>query len=533
MLREVAWKLADRALVMADWDGFREECLLGDRPAGLLRWVSRMLTSTGLLDAWWWAPYSAVGVALGIAVFFVLPHRRLRWLPLWMVGAVALAFFPLWTFNTSVWTDPEPASAIMNSLGLLIVFSIALLWRHVPRRTAPLLTGALVCCALYPFLGVYPLLGGIFFVVSLARCRRWLPTAAALVSLALTLPLAAVFLYGGMAMYIALDHSHAFRRRFMPSQPLAPILAMERRVREGDWNGVIAIADERQRQGADFPLRMEIAYRILAQFHTARLPDDLFKYPIRTSHVSCDAEQLFMDGHLLLFGYGLLLPARREIFERIAMSGLDPGHLRLLGDIALLRRERSLAFRYYAMLARCPFRERFTDGRLKFMHGEKGSDASDLAPIAAMMSFVDRHSSNANLQYYNGGQNVELYVYSLARTIPQGPNEIVRLLLSVGLLSGDDAIIGNNLAALSALYSSPAAWPDVMREALLEHAFRLEDGARNSFLAGLPAGAITQAATERFAHFATIANSSTPDQLIPEFGRTYHFYRNVVVGGGQ
>lgn len=97
LLRAVAWKVADLALVLVDWDGFCEACLPGDRPAGLLRWCARAFASLGLCDAVWWLPYLLTGLVLGGVLFALLPCRRRRWLPVCLLGGTLVSIYPLWT----------------------------------------------------------------------------------------------------------------------------------------------------------------------------------------------------------------------------------------------------------------------------------------------------------------------------------------------------------------------------------------------------------------------------------------------------
>lgn len=533
LLRAVAWKVADRALVLVDWDGFCEACLPGGRPAGLLRWCARAFASLGLCDAVWWLPYLLTGLVLGGVLFALLPCRRRRWLPVFLLGGTLVPIYPLWTFGTGAWSDPEPASALMNALGLLVVALLTLLGRRVARGPRRAVAFTLGSCLLFPFFGLYALLAGTYGLVALLRRRRWALAGMASFALAGTLPLASSFLYGSLALSIAVASAHAFRTRFAPPPAIGPTLAMERRVREGDWTGVMAIAEANRAAGRAFPLRMEIAYRVLAQFHLGRLPDDLFRYPIRTCYLSNDVDEMFMDGHLLYFGYGLLLPARREIFERSAMSGLEPGQLRLLGDIALVRHEMAMAFRYYAMLARCPFREEFAARRIRFLNGVEANGADDLRAVGSLAAFWRARPQTPEKGFYVAGQNAEVYAYSVFRALGQAPLDLARQVLTVALLSGDDALIAQNLPLLAQIYPSPNLWPDVIREALLLQAARLDAAAREKLADALPAGVMTPAVEARFNRFLSRANSEDAAALMPEFGDTYYFYRSFVVGGGQ
>lgn len=528
ILRDEAWKLADRAFVQTDWAGFVEMALPGDRPAGVLRYLSRLLVSLGLLDYLWWLPYLFAGSLLGVSLYLLFrPLKKSRSINpfLFVFAGVLFAFFRLWTCGTAVWTDPEPSSPLMHSLGLSIAcLLVAGLWKSAPA------VSAVVCFVLFPVFGVYPLVAGAVFLAMAFARRRFKAAFCSAVALAAVLMLSQLFLYKGLSWSIMADCASAFRRRFSQPEAIRTTLRMERCAREGDWAGIISIADERKRKGIDFPLRMEIAYRILAQYHLGKLPDDLFKYPIRTFHRSNEADEILMDGYMLYFGYAFLLDARREVFERASMSGMEPGQLRVLGDIALMRREPNLAFRYYAALARCPFRNDFVKRRMGFLQGNDHNGADDISSIAVRSDEMDKHLSNVAEGYRSVSKCVEGVVYESFRMLSSGSTPVVRMLFACSLLDGDERIIATNLPAIESLYSGSAVLPDVIRQAVVEYASSLSPEKRDEFGRTVKANALGDADIRQFMRFAKESSSTSPENLIPQWGETYHFYRHVIVG---
>lgn len=533
MLRAVAWKLADRSLVMADWEGFCAECLPGDYPAGLLRWCSRLLASFGLIDDQWWIPYMLAGGAFGGAAFLLFPRLRRRWLPMFLVGGVISAFHSLWSYGQDTWGDSEPASCLMNLLGLTIAALLITAGRRFRSSPRASLAFVAICSALYPFFGLYPLLAGLVTIFSLVRIRRWKAACAAFALLVATMPAANMWLYGRLATNVAMQWAHAFRWRQGSQPALYRVLEMERKVRECDWKGVLELADAHRSADLDNPHRLEIAYRILAQFHLGRLPDDLFKYPIRTCHLSDTTDLKAIDGYMLLFGYGLLLPARCEVFERASKPDLEPGHLRVLGDIALIRGEKDLALRYYSMLDRCPFRGQPVARRLRFLaHGDT-SGVQDLNDIRQLAIFMNHQSVTSDAWHYDAQMNIEPFVYYFCDKITRSSPKLMRLLMATSLLNGDETRICDNVPQLRLLYPSPSAWPKIVREALMDHAARLDPAERKKFLASLPSGAITPTVEERFTRYRQAAKQGTIEEMASSFGDTYYFYREFVCKEGE
>lgn len=539
MAREIVRKFADQILVYSDWEGFREAALPGDLPAGLLRWVSRYIGAMGVIDGVWWIPLAVLALANGflLSLFF-----RRAWAKAAMfVLAAAHALYPVLGIGAGVWLVEESAAYIMDPLGLCAGLLLFISLRRLAKCAfwgAP--AACAVCAALWIPLGMYALAAGACLAVAgvlrgrgdvRARFAVW-PVCA--IPLVLAPPLTAKHVYGDIPCDKALDASCAFRLRWNSPTDLRSQLAMERAVVEGDFGRVLEIADEEQKAGKP-SLRMGVAYRILAQYRLMLLPDDLFKYPMPTSHVGTDAEESMMDGYVLLFNYGLLMPARREIYEIASIRGWQPVHFRLLGDIAAVCGELQLARRYYSQYARCPFRGDFAARRLKALKDSDGAAFSDIAPIADMHETWKRFFAAQSVMYFNTTPNFEEFVYTHFRALKAAPDMMVRMCFSAALLAGDETIYATNLNLLDAMGVSPAKggnplrgnpWSVPAQEAVLMYLNRLGIEEKQQFIAKIRPGAIEQDTVSRFNDFMSKPQQAT---LSNPHATSYFFYRSIIL----
>ncbi|MGN0847739.1 MAG: hypothetical protein ACI4RA_10205, partial [Kiritimatiellia bacterium] len=108
-LRPVVWKLADETFCLADWAGFCEAALPGLYPGAALRWVASLVMTTGLLDAWWWAPYILLPLALA---------WKGRAAPFLLTGGALLHL------GTRVWQLVDYAFPMTNLLGMGVVVGL-------------------------------------------------------------------------------------------------------------------------------------------------------------------------------------------------------------------------------------------------------------------------------------------------------------------------------------------------------------------------------------------------------------------------
>jgi len=518
-LHYIVWKLASRTLVFMDWEGFSEMVLPGSRPGGLLRYLARLISLTGLSEDLWWLPYLVLPLALGVgAHLLVLGSRRWRWLPVWILCALVVSLQPLLSLGIHVWLEIEPAFVLFNLLGLLAVCVLVGTWRRVARRGGIwrllAVLGTLVFfvpCGLYAVLAAFVLLfpGG----RSVWRTRREALWGLAGAMLALvSVPCVCRGVYDDLSLWEALPSTHGFRFYGENSQKFLPQLRLERRIRADDFSGALC------ERASMFPLRMEIALRILAQFRTGCVLDGLFATPIRTTHVTAKADELRMDGHLLLFHYGFMLPARRALFERLTSIGWDPESFRYLGDIAFIRGERALARRDYRQLARCPGWRAFARRRLAALDDPQQHGAEDLMPIATLAQYWDAWHRSQSDPFFDQTENVEAYVYNRFRRLRAGSPDMVRMALAAAILCGDAKKVAENTSLLEALAPPPDPWPRAAQEALVAY---LPPAALSRFRAG----AFEPATLRRWDAWRVDSTRMSQTALLRLYGDTYWLYR--------
>lgn len=549
MIRSFIWKLADQTQVFADFRGFCEMALPGEAPAGLLRWISRWVMASGITE-WWWVSYLVLGLALGGVGYAGLGRywtKRSWWARglfiagCWLSGE-ALLLLPILFSANYLWRCDESAFPIMNALGLLAAAGIYRVLRRLVERPWGLVPAVVIAAfGCVPF-GVYALLGALALAGRGLWKRRgggWGGLAGlgglAAAILAVALPLSCRFVYGDLALRHGWRAAHALPPRLAwPNSDIARQLEVERRIAVADWRG----ARETAARGEAFPLRMEIAYRLLASFRSECLLAELFAYPMRTSPRDTDADQSLMDGYVLLFEYGLLLPARKALMEKASSEGWRPQYFRYLGDIAFLLGERERAYRGYSQLMRCPWRGKLAKGRLRLLAGEEKTLPDGLGTVAELAAQWRRiFADNAWLTFFPPDTRVEQLIYDLARHIRAAPRSLVELYLATLLLDGDAAALVREKDTLEALYPAPAPWPRAVQEAVLTEMMRLKGEERRRYAEIVRSGAIESPVAARCAAFrdarAALERQDTPQarlSLLRRFGDTYQFYEYWALG---
>lgn len=524
LIRETAWKLGDRACVFADWDGFCEIAVPGEYPGGCLRWLARGLTTLGMTPLWW-VPYLLSGVLLGLALRALFGWGRRV---VWMVVGLIVSFGPLLLVGWDAWMEREPSYLVFHALGLAVVCGLLALFRGRMRRMFSLL-GLPVTVALFVMVGAAALLFGVGWCLHLVRgCRgkvsRWIVPTMAFLAVVFVPSFVCRGLYDGLDPTLGLFESCGFRLYHECVPALARHVKMERLVHAADWSEVERTAA----RGGDFPLRMEIAYRILAQYRTGSILENLFTCPIRTNHAATDAHERQLDGYLLLFNYGFLLPARREIYERMLDSGLEPNHLRYLGDIAFVRGEFELARRDYLQLARCPFRGRFAAARLKALDAANAAGAEDLRPIAEMALYWSKFFKSNGETFVSMDERVEDFIYTRFRLLREASPEMVRMTLAAALLSGDVKKVTENFHLLDHFCPAPRSWPKAVQEGLVSYLRQQPDAERERISRLIRSDAILPSTDVRYGEFLaarqTARSQQAQDVFRRRFGDTYWFY---------
>ena len=574
-MRPIVWKLADETFCLADWDGFREAALPGMYPGGALKWLSSLLMTTGLRDAVWWLPYFALPFLPSLV--FAIRARRFRV----FASPFLLTFVALLLAETRIWQLPDYAFPMTNLLGMVLMVGLVAGFRRMPLR------GVVVCAAFYVPCGLYALLAGGSLVVcdlvdgsSRGRMYRWGLRAAALVLLAVTPWCVATCVYDDVAVGLSFGYSQSILNGAL-LEPLGAwsvgvflLYGLEIawwprcggqsvvswRSRLAVWMGVgllgIAVstcardvdlraqlkmerymlegrfADALEVHAADpMPLRMSLAYRVVALWRTGRLETELFARPFTSFHRTSSAEELKMGGEWLLFAYGLLQPARQQTMELVAARGWQPEFLRLMGDAAFLTGETALAVRDWGQLARCPFRGAFARHRLEAVQAGKGLDDPAFADLraAAMMYAVMDETVQARPEppfYYLNDQNAEAFAYGRLLTIKgTPPPEAARLILAAYLLEKDAKALLASRGMMDALCVE-GPWPRLWQQGALAALGRLPEGERAGVIGSLRAGVFEVAEAERFDAFVLDAQGSPTNgvDLAARYGDTYYHY---------
>lgn len=499
----IIWKLTEQTLCMTDFDGFWE--VASARPGGALDWFARLLQQTGSSP---WvvvlnAAFAGVTVLLWRRTFPRLRHGAFSLLSL---PAALLPVCPALFAGTALWMLDDCAAGFRNVLGLWSALGAFVLVR---RRGA--IVGGAVATALSPVLGLYPLLGamagswkclplavvpwalGAWLFGDLAPHIAYLGASGILDRVAFTslnaftaLPFLLLFAASALDRLPARVHAAlaAFGPRrgmaspavvlafaglgmlacvFRPHPDLRGLMRRERAVVEGRYADVLAVPPAND-GGA---LRMESAYRVLALQRTDQLPARLFDEPFWSSQESTDAQEDLMDGHELLYAYGLLLPARRYIHEQVATKRWMPRHYLYLGDIALICGERALAERNYRQLARCCRFGELARGRLRLLRSGVKDLPGELGEIADLATAVCRMLEERKVSFFDIGHNAEQLIYNHFLCVRACDERLAKFCLSAMLLKKASQALAQNLRLIQGIFGSDAAVPECLQQALL------------------------------------------------------------------
>ncbi|MBP5319705.1 MAG: hypothetical protein J6334_01860 [Kiritimatiellae bacterium] len=570
--RPVIWKLAQQTLFFADLAGLRSLASTLGRPGGALDWFSRGAQVTGLGGAWRVVyPLAVAGTLFLWRTVFAKQKWGLG--ALLVLPAILLPLYPVFFSGTAVWMLTHYAAAFRNVFGLWIALGIFAL----ARRTTPWIA-ALAATLLFPWCGYYPLIGAIaasvwclplalvplaaaallyhdlsptitylesgaildhfrFCALNAWSCSAFLCLLAAAAidrcdadplakgvakvcsAIRAKMPSPLLKLNGprfreGMGLLIGAALVAGFWL-CRPKPDLRGQLARERAVVEGRWEDVLAVKPANGQA-----LRMESAYRILALQRLDRLPEQLFDEPIWSLHETTQAQEDLMDGHELLFAYGLLLPARRTLFETMVTKSWMPRHFQILGDIALLFGENALAERNYRLLLRCPYYRGIAKARLALLGEPQPKLPPDLEPVAKLARALNVMLEENKVEFFDIGQNAEQLVYNHFVNVKNCDGPTAKFCLACMLLNKKHDTIAINMKLLNGIFGGPDRIPASLQQALL--------------VSGkAPAGTVLPAIQEQGMRFRADAKNATSGHLgqelfLSRWASTYFFYHEFV-----
>ncbi|MBQ9431863.1 MAG: hypothetical protein IJU44_09965 [Kiritimatiellae bacterium] len=548
----IVWKFAQQTLFFADLAGLRELMSRNGAPGGLLDWLARGISVTGL-GPLFWLPYPIAAIITVWMWRQSFPRLNRGLWPALVFPSALIALYPALLSGTGVWLANDYAAAWRNTLGLWCAFGAWLITaKSKPWVSIP------VTALLVPPLGIYPLLGAIaanlwmfpllavpwlysaLFYYDLAPQYAYLKCGSILNFFRLT-PLN-VWNVLGFASFIAAAvlsrRLPAPRERRMPqfarwaALMLMAVLtgtALAMCIRKPDMRSQFrrerAIVEGRYADALKVPLsngralRMESAYRILALHKTGQLPDRLFEEPIWSTQKSTDAEENLMDGHELLFAYGLLLPARRYLYETMSTKGWMPRHFLILGDIATLYGELNLAERNYLQLSRCPYYRSLAKKRLDMIHADPVNLPDDLQSIAkAAKTLFTMLDTMKNADFFDLNQNPEQLIYNHFSCIKNGDTAEAKLCIACAMLNKDENLLHNNQGMLQSLFGVKGI-PDCVYEAMLT--------APDKPVPAMVPDRIKKKFTE-FKNSARQTDDNSRDAFINRWANSYFFYYEYV-----
>ena len=515
----IIWKLSQQTLFFADFEGLRELVSTLGRPGGVLDWVSRGVQVSGLGSAAWLF-YALAATGTMFLWRRVFSRQRDGLGILLSFPSVLLPLYPALLCGTALWMLDGYAGAFRNTFGLWIALGIFAL----ARRTRPWIA-ALLATLLFPWFGYYPLIGALGAGVWCLPVLLVPALAARFLYHDLSLPLAYmgsgaildrmrlcslnVWTCGAFVCFLfaaAIDRRHAdplvgvlargfavvgaklparvrrirvpALRGWMPvivgvalvaglwrSRPMPDLrgqMSRERAVVACRWEDVLRT---KPRNGN--ALRMESAYRILALQRLGRLPEQLFDEPIWSTQDGTQAQEDLMDGHELLFAFGLLLPARRTLFETMVTKGWMPRHFQILGDIALLFGERALAERNYRLLLRCPFYRDTAKARLALLTTPQAPLPKDLADVALFARTITAMLEESKITFFDLNQNAEQLIYNHFVSVKNCDEPVARFCLACMLLKKQHNTIAQNTKLLEGIFGGRATIPPCIQQAIL------------------------------------------------------------------
>jgi hypothetical protein len=303
------------------------------------------------------------------------------------------------------------------------------------------------------------------------------------------------------------------------SPQLGELLAMEKAAKEGRWADILSCARAEQ-----LPHRMMSAYRILAMYKTDCVAQDLFAYPMTTTHRATPVDTVQMNGALMYYEYGLVLNARKVLMEEVVEFGMSAERLRLLGMIACVTAERAAAGMYFERLANVPFRRREAERWLRVIRAQEKPPAD----VGAVATMYETFRKTAPLLFFGSETRLEEDIYSSYQRLRDCPTNMAVLCLCIHLLEKTPEKLALNLDAMRQLQTNRQL-PRALQEGLLFHLVRTMNQAERDRFDYAAAG-ISRQTQERWNEFLSLrdALAAEPARLRAamqeSFGTTYWYY---------
>ena len=294
---------------------------------------------------------------------------------------------------------------------------------------------------------------------------------------------------------------------------LYSILSCERNLRHGDGQTALHLPEKEV-----IGHRMLSAYHIYGLWRAGKLEDKLFDMPWTVSHKASTIDTMSLDGHWLLYHYGIVQLARRWCYESVIKLGWNGEHYALLTKIAIVCNEMPLAKRYALQLARIPLRGREAAEYLSYIDGQQIPKEHELWRIADLHL---RLSADAGSPTFEAGKKLEEGIYNRYAVLKNGSKEMVTLYLCSSLLLQDTTALVENLDVILQVWPQRPL-PRVFQQGLLAAAATLPPNQQPRLTIDL----FTPGMFEAFQAFQKEAPKADPTDATfrKRFGRSYWYY---------
>ena len=550
-------KLGERALCYADWAGF-SEAVARPVPGGVLQWGADFLAV--LFHVPWLG--GAVFLALGAGVT-LLAHRWVRlpmavaWLP-WLQVLLQVTYcgFSVWIFENAAFPQ-----------AYLLEWAAALLVLGALKRFG---AWGFLGVVLYPFLGLGVLIGLLGGALTGGR-NGWFRLGCVAVAVAafglskwgcyadpswmnllktqwcllydegaLAWNLLSVLVMGIVFGAEALETwakrliNVARMRPWMPAvlmlgfavtgicfcDPpgvLYAILRCEANLRRGDGQAATVLPEEQIVNH-----RMLSAYYIHGLWRAGQLEHRLFDVAWKVSHKTSTIDTMSLDGHWLLYHYGIVQLARRWCYESVIKLGWNAEHYALLAKIALVCNEMPLAERYARQLKRIPLRGKEAETFLAYARGERVPEGDELRRVAELHL---RLCADNGSPTFENSKKLEECIYNRYAVLKNGSREMVTLYLCASLLLQETSVFLENYDVILNVWPERPL-PRVFQQALLAAASQVPPDQQPPLTASL----FTPGMLEAFAAFQKVAPTVHPaeEAFRNRFGKSFWYYASFL-----
>jgi hypothetical protein len=551
---ELFMKLGSRALCYADWNGFWETATR-PVPGGALAWCGELLAT--LFQVPWLGMLAFLGISVAVTLLGRFWCRLNWWAALAPCVQVVLQLtycgFSAWIFHDSTfmqtylleWAACLFALGAVKRFGAWGIFA-ALLYPVTGISVLFGLIGAILLKNITYFTRTLCLATPILVVIAwkltcyadpswpnLLKTQTWFlfEKASFWWEVFTFLALKSVFTepYWTARFYAAAPLKRSIAAIATPicliatlllirdPNSLYSILRCERNLRTGDGRAALQLPESEI-----INHRMLSAYYIHGLWRAGQLEDKLFDMPWKVSHKSTTIDTMSLDGHWLLYHYGIVQMARRWCYESVIKLGWTPDDYALLTKVAIVCNEMPLARRYAQQLARIPFRGKEAAEYLSYVNGVQIPKTHELWRIAELHL---RLAADEGSPTFEAGKKLEDGIYNRYAVLKNGNRDMVALYLCSSLLLQDTTALTENFDVICSVWPQRPL-PRAFQQGLLAAAASLPPAQQPRLTANLFSPGMFEA-FQAFQKEAPTANP-TAESFRKRFGKSYWYYATFV-----